>query len=292
MPEQNLSKAERRKQAVIEAEKARDAQAAKDRRTRTITLSLLVVGVIALGAVIWFILAQGNKPALERTDGPAAATETGGIPIGASGEAGSTNEGAVDVAVYLDFMCPICGDFEAMNGPTIDELREAGTITEVVYPVAILDRMSAGTQFSTRASAASYYVADKAPAQMSAFFDTMFANQPEENSSGLTDATIAQIAVQAGVPQDIADDIENGKAMQEYGSYVEAVTGAAADDEGLKNANGGFGTPTIAIDGERWDGAWSTPGELEKAVSEASGTPVEESADESSDAPAEDDSTE
>ncbi|WP_043109754.1 DsbA family protein [Paraoerskovia marina] len=288
MSQQNLSKAERRKQAVADAEKARAAQAAKDRRTRIITLTLLAVGVIALGLVIWFILAQGSKPALERTDGPAAATEDGGIPIGADGSAGTTNDGAVEVAVYLDFMCPICGQFESLNGPTLDELRESGEVTEVMYPVSILDRMSSGSQFSTRAAAAAYYVADQAPEQMSAFFDTMFANQPEENSSGLTDAQIAQIAEQAGVPADVAQDIERGEAMDTYGDYVTAVTETAAGDDELANENGGFGTPTIAIDGERWDGAWSTDGELEKAVDAAAGTSGESDAEE----PAEGDSTE
>lgn len=288
MSQQNLSKAERRKQAVADAEKARAAQAAKDKRTRIITLSLLAVGILALGAVIWFILAQGSKPALERADGPSTVTEDGGIPIGASGVAGEPNEGAVEVDVYVDFMCPICGQFEATNGPTIDELREAGEVTEVVYPVSILDRMSGGSQFSTRASAASYYVAENAPEQIAVFLDTMFANQPEEGSAGLSDATIAQIATQAGVPDDVATDIERGQAMDEYGDYVAAVTETASADDELKNANGGFGTPTIAIDGERWDGAWSTQGELEKAVAAASGEPAEES----SDAPAEDESSE
>ncbi|BDZ42643.1 hypothetical protein GCM10025865_19420 [Paraoerskovia sediminicola] len=272
MNQQNLSKAQRREAAIAEAARVRDAQAARDRRVRIITISALVVALAVVVAIVVFIMNEGDKPALDRVDAPATATADAGIPLGESGAAGTTNEGAVEVAVYLDYMCPVCGQFEELNGETLDSLRESGDITEVLHPVSILDRMSSGARFSTRAAAAAAFVADRAPEAMADFNDAMFVNQPEENTPGYTDDQIADIAVAAGVPDDVAEGIRNGDADSAFSGWVEAGTELASDDDALKNPqSGGFGTPTITIDGERWDGNWSEDGALEAAVTAAQG---------------------
>ncbi|MEK8227673.1 DsbA family protein [Oerskovia sp. M15] len=65
--------------------------------------------------------------------------------------------------MYLDYMCPICGQFEEINSASLDEMREAGDVNLVLHPVAILDRMANAQQFSTRSAAAAAYVAEHAP---------------------------------------------------------------------------------------------------------------------------------
>jgi protein-disulfide isomerase len=64
----------------------------------------------------------------------------------------------------------------------------------VVHSVSILDRLSDGSEYSTRAASASAWVADRAPEQFSAFHESLFADQPEENTPGLSDEQIAQVA--------------------------------------------------------------------------------------------------
>ncbi|ROS78783.1 thioredoxin domain-containing protein [Cellulomonas sp. PhB143] len=271
MNQQNQSKAQRREAAIAEAKRLRDVQAARDKRVRIITISALVVALVAIVAIVLFILREGDKPAIDRADAPATASDDGGIPLGTSGAAGTTNDGAVDVAVYLDYMCPICGEFEKANGQTLDDLRESGDVTEILHPISILDSQSQGSKYSTRAASAAALVADQAPDAMADFNDAMFASQPKEGTAGLTDEQIQQIAESAKVPADVAKKIGDGSAVDAFGSWVSAATDLAGGDSELQNPQGGFGTPTITIDGKRWDGDWSKDGALEDAVKAAQG---------------------
>jgi protein-disulfide isomerase len=276
------TKAQRREAARAEALAIREAQAKRDRRNRLITIGALVVGLLALIGVflaIWIpamndreqtldAVAEGN---LSEVESPANSNDEGGIPMGAEGAAGTDNGAeAVEVGVYLDYMCPICGDFEETNGASLDALRESGDATVVLHPVSILDRTSQGTQYSTRAAAAAGYVADQAPEAMSEFNTLMFQNQPAEGTEGLTDQQIADLAEQAGVPADVAEGIADGTAAETFGDWAATATSLVTQDEALANPqSGGFGTPTITIDGERWDGNWSDPTALASAVEAA-----------------------
>ena len=277
------TKAQRREAARAEALALREAQAKRDKRNRLITIGALVAGVLVLVGVflaVWIpamkdqnktidAVAAGN---LADVTSPSTSRDDGGIPMGADGAAGTENEGAVEVGVYLDYMCPICGQFEETNGATLDQLRESGDITVVLHPVSILDRMANAQQFSTRSAAAAAWIADRAPEQMNAFNAIMFQNQPEENVSTLTDEQIADLAEQAGVPADVAAGIADGTAVETYGDWAATATSLVTQDEALVNPqSGGFGTPTITIDGERWDGNWSDPNALSEAVTAAQG---------------------
>jgi hypothetical protein len=89
---------------------------------------------------------------------------------------------------------------------------------------------------------------------------------------GLADQQLADLAEQAGVPGDVAGGIADGTARETFGEWVTATTEAATGNQALVNPqSGGFGTPTITIDGERWDGNWSETGALQQAVTEAAG---------------------
>src|SRR5665647_2050584 len=118
------------------------------------------------------------EPLSDVADGPQGSTETGGILVGPEGVAGTVDGAAADavvVSVYVDYMCPYCGQFEAVNGPTLDQLRGDGTIIVEYHPVSILDEASLGTAYSTRAAAAAALVADQAPEAFVAFNTALFA---------------------------------------------------------------------------------------------------------------------
>ncbi len=160
------TKAQRREAARAEALALREAQAKRDKRNRLITIGALVAGVLVLVGVflaVWIpamndrnktidAVAAGNLA--DVTSPATSSAEDGGIPIGADGAAGTQNEGAVEVGVYLDYMCPICGQFEETNGAALDQLRESGDVTVVLHPISILDRVAQSQQFSTRSAAA------------------------------------------------------------------------------------------------------------------------------------------
>jgi len=281
-----LTKTQRRDEARAAALKLREQQQRTAKRRRTITIAVAVGGVIVLAVLIWTILAQGRPSTLADVAlRPAGSTLSGGIPVGADGLAGSTATPAADavvVAVYSDYLCPICGVFEQTNGAALDQLRQSGEIVVEYHPVSILDRASGGTAYSTRSATAAVLVAAQAPEAFVEFHNALFTNQPAETSDTpyLTDAQLAEIARTAGVPEAVAATIESGEYLgtqadaagkpldQTYVPWVLAATEQASKDLGQ------LGTPTIVIDGKVLDTKqynWQEPGQLAQAIQDAKG---------------------
>lgn len=275
------TKAERREAAKLEAQRLREAQRAKERRTKLLAIGGSVAALAALVAVVIVVNNQGTGAppeevlvpvALEDVARPASSETigtpvlagfedqfTGGIPVGADGVAGTTNgEDAVVVDVYSDYMCPICGTFEAATTDELTALRQAGDITLVYHPIAILDRYSQGTMFSTRSAAAAGLVANLAPERFVAFHEAMYANQPEENTRGLSNETIGEIALGVGVPQTVVNQLD----AWPFVPWAVAATARAAE-------MGVSGTPTVFIDGQVFSGDWRVAGALTEAVEAA-----------------------
>src|SRR3546814_17172380 len=147
----------------------------------------VVVVLVGVGVAVWWGNSVANS-AGEAPARPAVSAETGAIAVG---------EGPDTVDTYIDFMCPVCNDFEQTYGPTLEGLVEDGSITLNIHPISILDRYSSGTEYSTRTAGAAYCVAVDDPANALPFVQALFANQPAANSSGLTDDAIVALAQQA-----------------------------------------------------------------------------------------------
>ncbi len=273
------SKNERRDAAREQARALREQQLKRDRRNRVLGISMLSVAVLALvGVGAWLFLQSGSSsdealpdypdtPLSEVSDVPSTALPEGGIPVSATGVGGTVDDSTTRVDVYLDYMCPACGAFEEANGENLISLAADGSATVVYHPIAILNRFSNGTGYSTRAASAAALVADEAPDQFAAFNEQLFAGQPEENTSGLTNAEIADIAREAGVADGVADKIADGSALDRFGQWVTSATNDVTANPDLVNEqNGSFGTPTITIDGDVWTENWTDPNALLQAV--------------------------
>lgn len=255
----NLTREQRRDAARAQAAQMRAAQEARERRTRNILIGVLgfiIVLAVALGIVIWQIGAHNaKKTVLDDFEGavPANVNNHGGVVVGQSGVAGEATPGAPDLDVYIDFMCPICGEFERINADDLETLRTQGDLNVTYNIISILDRYSTGdSQFSTRSANAAATVANGAPAQFVDFVEAMFEHQPEEQTAGLTDAEMTQIAIDAGVPEDVANTFADG-------TYIEWVT--EATEQATKD--GVTGTPTVFFDGKKLtDVSYFTPGAL------------------------------
>ncbi len=190
------------------------------------------VAVVAVVAVVVVLVMVMNNRATEPGLAPNSSginQETGAIIFG---------DGPDTVATWVDFMCPYCGQFEKTEGETITQLIDEGKITLEFHPVSILDRLSQGTQFSTRAASAMYAVAEADPDNAYAFLTAMYANQPAEQTAGLTDEEMVQIAKDAGVnvTPELESAILDGKFL-DFASQQSLPEGAT-------------GTPTLAINGE------------------------------------------
>lgn len=234
--------------------------ATTDRRVtiaiRTAWIAGLAVIALLIGVTTWSLVGArtGNTSGVVAADGltaPAPATDSGAIMIGKP-------EAKVTVTVFLDFMCPYCGQFERANGTALAAAVDNGTAKLEVHPMSFLDELSSGTQYSTRAANAFVTVANHDTTTAQAFSQLLFAQQPAENSAGLTDATLAELASRAGAPADVVAAFPK----QTYQPWVAKITKQAFD-------SGITGTPTVRINGQTFTGDLYTAGPLAEAIKAA-----------------------
>jgi protein-disulfide isomerase len=212
--------------------------AAQGRKVNWFAIWVSVGVVVALVVVAVLVITLNNAskatPTATGSQTPTASninSDTGAILVGT---------GSQTMDTYIDFMCPICNQFEQFYGSQIKSLVDDGTITLRVHPISILDRSSQGTQYSTRAASAAYCVAIAKPDAVLPFIKEMYAQQPAEGSTGLTDSQILDIAKSVGVTG-IDDCVNSGRYM----NYVTAMTEKTPIQPGLSTIS----TPTIAING-------------------------------------------
>jgi protein-disulfide isomerase len=223
----------------IEEKRAAEAaaRAAAEKRRRTV-IGGVVAAVVLVVAVIVVVVVQTSRTSTSATVAVPAGTVDDGTGI-AVGQADAT----VTVDVYEDFQCPVCAQFEATNGETLDQLVSSGDIRLVYHAIAFLDRAST-TEYSTRALNAAGTVLDSAGTDaFRKFHDLLFANQPVEGSAGLTDDQLVDYATQAGATGEGVASAIRDRAFEDWTTQV---TDAASQA-------GVTGTPTVLVDGEKVD---------------------------------------
>ncbi|MEJ8278887.1 thioredoxin domain-containing protein [Pseudonocardia spirodelae] len=201
--------------------------------------------VIAVIVVVAFAAVVGVGVYWKNSGGgvtvPANATAQG-VTVG--------NEAAPKtIDVYLDFQCPICRQFEAQAGRTLDQIVSSGQAKIVYHPIAILDRASS-TRYSTRAGSAAGCAA--AAGVFPQYEKLLYDNQPAEGGAGLPDEKLVELGQQAGAGGDFAQCVED----QRYAPWVAQMTQTALRD-------GVSGTPTVKVDGQQVDAA---PQAIQQAV--------------------------
>ncbi len=225
---------------------AEQRQAAK-RKVIAVWTVAAILAVAVFAAVVAYIVRQDDISTVsgEGQLTPAIADEFDGIGVGPEGIAGEgLGKGKVRFDLYLDPMCPACKSFEHYEADIIDALREDGTIDVYYHPMNGLDRLSLGTKYSSRAASAIVLIAEEDPEHMLAFIDALYANQPDENTKGLDDATLQQLATSVGVPEAVAAKIPD----HAYMDWVDDAS-ARAGERGLRVY------PTFAVDGVMQDTA-------------------------------------
>lgn len=283
-----LSKNEKREAAREKARLLREEQKKKERRTRFLVQGGVIVAAIAIVAVIALVLVNSTRPpgpgprnmasdGIQLGQG-AVATVTPGIAAGATPSPSKldTSSGVLDIQIYVDYMCPVCGAFEKANGEYITGLLENGKTNLELHPISFLDRVSQGTKYSTRATNAAACVADNAPDQFYAFHNLLYANQPAENSTGLTDEQLIDLTKQAKVGN--ADAIKKCIQDQQFKNWVEAATKRASTGP-LPNTDTKSvgGTPTVLVNGLMYNGPLDDLASFKAFVVQAAGNAFNES---------------
>ena len=282
-----LSKNEKREAARDKARILREEQKKKDRRTKfmlqggIILASLAIVAVVAL-VIVTSVRPVGPGPQNMASDGiqigqGAIATETPALKSDGDPVPNVRDEasGILDIQMYVDYLCPVCGDFEKTNGDYISSLMENGKTTVEIHPITILDRLSQGTKYSTRAANAAACVANYSPNQFYDFHNLLFANQPAENTTALTDAQLIDYATQAKV--DATTSVSACITGQEFKAWVNASSARALNGP-IPNSNVAKveGTPTIIVNGLKYEGSVSDLPSFQAFVLQAAGTAFNE----------------
>jgi len=261
--DERLTKNERREAARAKAQQLREAQRKKDRRAKIFLQGGIVLAALAIIAVVAVVIVNSVRPAgpgpanmasdgVQLTQGfevtPTDALEAGEDPV-----PNEVEGDVIDIQIYVDYLCPYCGLFEETNVDYIETLVESGAATLEVHPISILDRLSQGTRYPTRAANAAACVAQEAPASFWDFHTSLFENQPAENSTGLDDDQILDLAADAGAE---SEALTTCVTDQTFRSWVGEATSRATtgpipntDDLNLQ------GTPLVLVDGEQYQGA-------------------------------------
>jgi protein-disulfide isomerase len=278
-----LTKNQRREAAREKARQLRDQQKKKEKRNRVLLQGGIILGSLAIIAVIALVLVNSVRPA-----GPGPENMlSGGIRIGpgfevvetAAMEPGATptptpeeeDAETIDIQIFQDYFCPVCGAFDAANREQIGSLIEGGAVTYEVHPISFLDRASLGTRYSSRAANAAACVADKSPNSFWDFDQAMFENQPPEQTAGLSDDQLVDIVL--GIEGITAgDDIEDCIRDEEFKNWVTDIT-AYAQNFGVPGTDVTAiqGTPTVLVNGVRYEGPVDDPAAFQAFVAQAEG---------------------
>ena len=93
-----------------------------------------------------------------------------------------------------------------------------------------------------------------------------YSNQPAEGSTGLSNSAMNKLLSDSGITDPKIDScIDN----ETYKSWVANVTRATTTDKSLVSpTSGSFGTPTVYVNGKRWDNST----DFQTFVGQATGT--------------------
>jgi len=247
----------RREAAREKARLNRMKQRRRDVAARGLVRGGIAVALVAVVVVVGLIVVQGARPAGPgpqnmASDGiligkdlaavPTAALDPQQDPVPTESEAA----GVAHIRVYVDYLCTACKEFQDTNGAQMEGWLQSGAATVEVHPVAILTSKSQG--YSQRAANAAACVANTSPDDFWAFNASLFAEQPAEQSTGLSDERITELAGQAGAS---SSDVAKCISDQRFQSWVNAATDRVLDgDIPQSNVEKVVGAPVIVV-GER-----------------------------------------
>lgn len=266
-------------------ERARELRAEhrkRDRRRRFAIVGGIAGGIVAVGLIVALVLVTSMRPPSRgpqnmQSDGIKigegfVAVRTPGLAVGDAPIASEPNPAdVVDIQIYYDYLCPNCGEFEERNGDQLRDWIENNAATVEYHPLAVFTPKSAGTQYSLRAANAAACVAELSPDQFFAYHEALFADQPEENTPGLTDEELVDIAEAAGVEH--LGNIERCVERQRFREWVtEATQRALAGPIPGTEVAAVTSTPTIIVNGVEFQYTTAfDPNEFAQFVARAAG---------------------
>ena len=232
-------------------EKAAAARAAAEAEQRKRDLRVRMIGGIAILVVVGLIIGgaiYGSKQNSAASGGDTVAGAA--VPTGVNGADGAnawgvpykTTSGKPTLAIWEDFQCPSCAQFEKSFGAAVTKLADDGKVTVIHRPTTFLDQAHPeSNSASARATAAWGCAIDAGKAEE--YHNKVFANQPSVEGTGWTDDQLMQFGKDVGITGDAATTFQKCYTDKTYtqwvtNSYLTFVNSAVA------------GTPTAFLNGK------------------------------------------
>lgn len=212
--------------------KGRDGAPKKDNFTRNLVV-VVVVGVMLI-MLVPTLLAN-------RTDVSAAVPSSVSVDDGYGIVFNKDLKDVPNIDIYEDFQCPVCADFEEINGKYIEELIAQKKARVVFHILSFLGQNQGSANESAQAANASACAADEG--QFLPFHKLLYATQPQENSGTWTPTYLNDLAASIGITSQKFSTCVTGT---EYAGWVDNVAAAGAEN----NVNS---TPTVFINGKEID---------------------------------------
>ncbi|RSX54518.1 DSBA oxidoreductase [Bifidobacterium dolichotidis] len=296
--ERKAMRAQRRAEERAE-QQARAAQAAKERKQQTIIGTIVIVLVLALLVVAGVAVYQHTRPSATSSQSasnkqaayeqlqnaspkPKHADELGGILISKDGYNKKVAD-APTIGIYMDFMCPGCGNLNRNLEGDLAKMVEAGQINLDLHFMSFMDRFSTD-EYSSRAANMALYLSDHTddPQQLLSVVRALYSKdfQPEEGPGykSVSNEQLVKQVESAGIDPALAE----ASVQRNYDSYLSAINTYTPMREELWNVSGSLKgsmtTPTVTINGHFWDmnSATATTPSMVDAFVQAIGLPKDE----------------
>ena len=217
----------------LRAERAAAALKERQRRERRRQILTAIGVVVAIALVVGGgFLINSMRDDTKATAGKIAPPGSQyGLTIGSA-------DAPHQVVVYEDFLCPICGEFEAAGHEELAQLADQGKVQIEYRPFVLLERFG---PYSSRATMVwSLVLQQDGPDVAQKFHDLLFANQPSEEGPFPSQEEVVTLAGQAGA------DITKLQSAIDSGSGIDWPVNATKSAESL----GVDSTPTVTLDGQ------------------------------------------
>jgi protein-disulfide isomerase len=250
------TRSQQREEARAKARELRERRVSGEKRKKFLVTGGITVGILAVVAGIVFsvvfLMGAPNEKVDNSKKVPLNVTALGGVVIGkdlkiaSAAEIKATNR----IVIYQDYQCPICQLFETPNSAQIKTWAQSGLATVEYHPISFLDGSSLNN-YSSRAANAAFCVANSQPEK---FFDVntaLYANQPQENTSGPSDSEIKVTLANAGVS--INSEMNTCIDQKRYAKFIENRTTEGLSQPAVSGTETPSGTPYILVNGTVYD---------------------------------------
>lgn len=240
------------------AELRRQQEAAARAAQRKKIVIGVVAGLCALVLVVGVVALVRNFQQAEAANRPPNANSDGsGIIV----NPGKAKEGAPVVALFQDYQCPACKQFEDAYGASLTELADNGDIQLEYHTMTFLDT-NLRNDASKRAGIAAA-CADTV-GHYGDYHDTVYKNQPSSEGEGYTDEQLTgEFAQQAGITGQALTDFQACFQTRKMESWVNK-TDQAAGKAGVT------GTPALQVNGKTVEiQSLGDPSQLKSAIDKA-----------------------